>query len=63
MMFDEPGTGCQILGELYVLDAEALERVDNVESIGRPSNFRREIHVDGTETRRAHAYFKSRTLA
>jgi len=67
MMFDEPGVGHQVLGELYVLDSDALARLDALESMGVPGNFRRPVQITRIGTRAApvaaFAYMKSRALA
>ncbi|WP_244520083.1 gamma-glutamylcyclotransferase family protein [Sinorhizobium glycinis] len=45
MMFYEPGSGLHVSGELYQVDPATLERLDRMESIGEPGNFRRSIRV------------------
>ncbi|TGT74878.1 gamma-glutamylcyclotransferase [bacterium M00.F.Ca.ET.159.01.1.1] len=66
MMFNEPGSGLHVSGELYTLDEGALAKLDRIESIGKPGNFRILIEIeplaDGPGTL-AHAYMKSRSLA
>ena len=63
MMFDQPGTGEIIQGELYELDSSILARIDQLESIGVPGNFRIELRVRGGPEQRAMAYVKSPELA
>ncbi|POH30431.1 MULTISPECIES: gamma-glutamylcyclotransferase family protein [Sinorhizobium] len=66
MMFHEPGSGLRVSGELYAIDPATLERLDRMESIGKPGNFRRRIRVvprrHGCRCE-AFAYFKARFLA
>jgi gamma-glutamylaminecyclotransferase len=40
MMFDQPGVGLQVTGELYEVDETGLARLDEIESVGSPGNFR-----------------------
>ncbi|WP_244508370.1 gamma-glutamylcyclotransferase family protein [Mesorhizobium sp. LCM 4577] len=49
MMFNEPGVGFQVAGELYAVDDRALLRLDRIESIGSPGNWRVPIEVDPLE--------------
>ncbi|MEY9163002.1 gamma-glutamylaminecyclotransferase [Sinorhizobium fredii] len=66
MMFFEPGCGLRVSGELYQVDPATLERLDRMESIGRPGNFRRRIRIVPRRpgrSCRALAYFKARFLA
>ena len=46
MIFDQPGTGLQITGELYRVSRAALARLDMLESVGRPGNFRIVVEVE-----------------
>lgn len=46
MMLDRPGEGFQVRGELYEVDDERLGALDHLESVGRPGNFRKLIHVE-----------------
>jgi gamma-glutamylaminecyclotransferase len=66
MLLDEPGVGLPVEGELYEVDEAGLERLDALESVGKPGNFRREIEVadveDGTK-QIAFAFMKDRMLA
>ncbi|ACP25818.1 hypothetical protein NGR_c20550 [Sinorhizobium fredii NGR234] len=66
MMFNEPGIGLRVSGELYHVDAATLERLDRMESIGKPGNFRRSIRIVPARhgpSCEALAYFKARFLA
>ncbi|AVA25602.1 AIG2-like family protein (plasmid) [Rhizobium sp. NXC24] len=66
MMFDEPGNGTTVKGELYEVDDQTLRRLDLLESIGRPGHFRGLIELErvgGGDSSVAFAYFKSRSLA
>ncbi|MBB4566836.1 gamma-glutamylcyclotransferase family protein [Rhizobium leucaenae] len=66
MMFDEPGNGTIVRGELYELDDQALRHLDAMESIGKPGHFRGLIELEpvaGGNSCIAFAYFKSRSLA
>jgi gamma-glutamylaminecyclotransferase len=73
MMMDEPGTGLQVLGELYEVDDHRLAAIDRLESMGKPGNYRVLILVEpldppaaasaGTAPWPAYAYVKSRVLA
>ncbi|WP_246675535.1 MULTISPECIES: gamma-glutamylcyclotransferase family protein [unclassified Mesorhizobium] len=40
MMFNEPGVGFQVGGELYAVDDRALANLDRIESVGKPGNLR-----------------------
>jgi gamma-glutamylaminecyclotransferase len=66
MIFNEPGTGYHLRGELYAVDGERLGRLDRLESLPKPGNLRVMIRVesclDGTVCP-AFAYMKSRSLA
>jgi gamma-glutamylaminecyclotransferase len=66
MMFDEPGCGHRVIGEVYRIDPERLKKLDELESIGRPGSFRVSIEVVPLTTGsplQAFAYMKSRDLA
>jgi len=66
MMFDEPGTGFQVVGELYVLDVDALARLDALEQMGEPGNFRRPVRIErigNPAITTAFTYMKTRALA
>ena len=66
MIFDEPGVGLPVEGELYEVDEAGLERLDRLESVGKPGNFRREIEVADIEDGAKHiafAFMKDRKLA
>jgi gamma-glutamylaminecyclotransferase len=66
MMFNEPGTGFLVEGELYEVAWESFVKLDALESIGQPGNLRLPICVtprDGDGPTMALAYFKDRSLA
>ena len=66
MIFDEPGIGRRITGELYEVSAECLAHLDRLESIDVPGNFRRVIEVElvnGGGATTAFAFMKARALA
>lgn len=46
MMLDRPGEGLQITGELYDVEPAAMDRLDELESIGKPGSFRSKIVVE-----------------
>ena len=61
-----PRSEGDIHGELYELDGSVLARINQLESIGAPGNFRIELRVcpaDGAPEQRAMAYVKSPELA
>jgi len=66
MILDEPGTGLQIRGELYEIDDDVLAKLDALESVGKPGNFRRIVQVEpmsGGSALPAFVYIKARELA
>jgi gamma-glutamylaminecyclotransferase len=66
MMFNEPGRGRNVLGEVYRIDEARLQQLDQLESIGTSGNFRISIEVEQVPRGPrlwAFAYMKSRTLA
>lgn len=66
MMFNEPGTGFHVLGELYQVDEPTLAKLDSLESIGKPGNLRVRIDVIPVAYGphcSALAYMKERRLA
>lgn len=66
MMFEQPGKGFQVWGELYEVDDERLARVDEAENMGLPGNFRTTILIEpmeGGEPTEAIAYTKAEALA
>lgn len=40
MMLNQPGIGLEVRGELYEVPQQAMKRLDALESIGLPGNFR-----------------------
>lgn len=66
MMFDEPGKGHKVRGELYRVHALQLAALDQIESIGQPGNLRLEITVEplaeGSSVQ-AFVYMKARDVA
>jgi gamma-glutamylaminecyclotransferase len=66
MIFDEPGIGRRVTGELYEVSAEGLANLDRLESVGAPGNFRRLIEVEpvnGGAAATAFGFMKARELA
>jgi gamma-glutamylaminecyclotransferase len=66
MMFDQPGKGHQVMGELYDIEAERWPVLDALESIGVEGNFSRTIDVeseDGGVRCQACVYMKTPALA
>jgi gamma-glutamylaminecyclotransferase len=66
MLLDEAGHGRHILGELYEVNETTLARIDGLESVGQPGNFRITVRVTqptGTEECEAFAYAKAPELA
>ncbi|GAA3065453.1 gamma-glutamylcyclotransferase [Rhizobium viscosum] len=66
MMFNEPGIGYRVIGELYECGEDTIATLDRLESIGRPGNLRVVIDVEplgGGPMYSAIAYMKSRALA
>ncbi|MCA0010541.1 gamma-glutamylcyclotransferase [Mesorhizobium sp. B294B1A1] len=66
MMFNEPGVGFQVGGELYAVDDRALANLDRMESVGKPGNLRVLIEaepVGGGAPVSAYVYMKTRHLA
>lgn len=61
-MLDTPGKGSPVSGELYRVDGAGLQRLDDLEAVGRPGGYRRralEVLMDGgaePRRRRALAY-------
>ncbi|QIA23269.1 gamma-glutamylcyclotransferase family protein [Mesorhizobium sp. AA22] len=53
MMFNEPGIGFHVVGELYIVEERAMENLDCIESIGKPENLRVSIDVKPIEGGRA----------
>src|SRR5438874_7293874 len=63
MMFDEPGIGYQVRGELYRVDDATLATLDRLEAIGMPGNVRAVLDIGRPSQCLRLAYFKSRHLA
>ena len=66
MLMNEPGSGRQVRGELYEVDDAGLARLDGLESVGRPGNWRILTEVealDGSGRWSAFVYVKSRVFA
>ncbi|MCA1443716.1 gamma-glutamylcyclotransferase [Ensifer sp. IC4062] len=66
MMLDEPGHGRYVSGELYQVDPATLAKLDRLEAVGRPGNFRKRIRITPKgfgPSCDAFAYFKARFLA
>jgi len=66
MMFDEPGNGHKVRGELYRVHALQLAALDQIESIGKPGNLRLKITVEPVARGnpvQAFVYMKSRDVA
>jgi gamma-glutamylaminecyclotransferase len=49
MILNEAGTGDRIEGELYEVDDVGLARLDRLESVGVPGNFRWPIEVESID--------------
>jgi 5-formyltetrahydrofolate cyclo-ligase len=66
MMIEREGEGETVVGELYEIDDETLQRLDALESVGKPGNFRTRLPVaqtGGGPTMQAYAYVKAQELA
>jgi len=66
MMFDLRRSGVRVEGELYAVDDQQLARLDDLESVGTPGNFRRQLEVEMSSPRRvthAFAFMKDPRLA
>jgi len=46
MMLDEPGKGMKVVGELFEVDAAELEKLDELEDVGKPGSFRTRLTVE-----------------
>ena len=61
-LMDQPGAGVPVAGELFRVDAESLEVMDQLERVTQPDGYRRVlIEVQCAETaatHQAHAYLK-----
>jgi gamma-glutamylaminecyclotransferase len=65
MMMHESGVGWHVKGELYEVDDETLERLDALESIHKPDNYRVIVEVEPFEAgdiTSAYVYVKARKL-
>ena len=66
MMLNEPGRGHRVTGELYDNEGWRLRRIDALESVGIPGNFRTLAWVspnDGSAPCQAIIYMKAPALA
>jgi gamma-glutamylaminecyclotransferase len=66
MMFNEPGTGHQVEGELYEVPLSSMSKLDALESMDAPGNDLVPLRVEPIEagpSRVALAYVKARALA
>ena len=66
MMFNEPGEGHHILGEVYQVDVAQLATLDRIESVGKPGNCRLTIDLEAASSGgrvSAFGYMKSREIA
>jgi len=66
MMFDQPGVGLQIVGEVYEIGDAGLANLDDIESLGAPGNFRILVLLEPLQDGApcvAFAYVKSVDLA
>ncbi|WP_312876415.1 gamma-glutamylcyclotransferase family protein [Rhizobium laguerreae] len=66
MMFNEPGIGYRVVGELYEPGEDTIASLDRLESIGIPGNLRVVLDVEPVARGpicSALAYMKSRRLA
>lgn len=66
MMFNEPGVGLRVFGEVYAVDDKTIAILDRLESIGKSRNLRVSIEVEpakGGPACMAITYMKARSLA
>ena len=66
MLFNEPGAGHHVKGELYEINESHLAQLNALESLGQPGSLQDTIEVlsdRNGEVIRAMVYFKSRDLA
>ena len=66
MLLDQPGQGLQVKGELYEIHDRQLAVLDQLESVGKPGNFRRVADVESIATGtsdKAFIFMKSPQLA
>jgi gamma-glutamylaminecyclotransferase len=61
-LVDEPGSGARVAGELFRVDAQSLEAMDQIERVAEPDGYRRVLlQVECSETAAVHeayAYLK-----
>jgi gamma-glutamylaminecyclotransferase len=66
MLLDRPGLGLRVMGELYLVDESMMAGLDELESVGKPGNFRRLIQVERAgsgDIRPAFCFMKAPDLA
>lgn len=64
MMFNEPGVGFQVAGELYEVDDRTLSRLHAIVSVSAPGSLRRSrLRLSKGPSPVAQVYMKSRLLA
>jgi gamma-glutamylaminecyclotransferase len=67
-LFLTPGTGLQVIGQLFEVDDPSLRAMDDFERVGRPGGYRRElVHVvsmsrDASPARTAFVYVQDPAL-
>ena len=64
VLIDEPGAGFPVSGELYCVTETVLARLDEMESVGKPGGYHRElidIELQDGRLMPAHAYLKHRS--
>lgn len=64
VLVDEPGSGYEISGELFLVSQALLAYLDGIESVGRPGGYHRadiNIVLPDNEVISAFAYFKYRS--
>ena len=58
MMFDLRKSGVRVEAELYAVDNRQLARLDELEFVGTPGNFRRQVEVETISPRRVDPRFR-----